>query len=89
MTVNKIPLSQKDRKELAASVKKIIGQLNSILGLLEKDAITDQTFIQLLAVKGGASKLCKEMISKGLVPKIKTYSLKEIDNALSIIFKLD
>ena len=70
-------------------VKKIIDQLNSVYALLENDNISNATFIQLLAVKGGASKFCKEIISRGVVPQIKDYSEKEIDNALNIIFKLD
>ena len=83
-----IPLDEKDRRELSISVKKIIGQLQSIGLIIENNKIDDQTFTQLLAVKGGASKICKEIISRGVLTQLDKYSSEELDRALEIIFKL-
>jgi len=83
-----IPLDEKDRRELSISVKKIIGQLQSIGLIIENNKIDDQTFTQLLAVKGGASNICKEIISRGVLTQLDKYSSEELDRALEIIFKL-
>ncbi len=86
--MQKIIIDEKGRKELATSVKKIIGQLNSVVSNIEHDNISGQTFTQLLAVKGGASRICKDIISKGVLTQLDKYSKEEIDKALDIIFKL-
>jgi|GEM_PF-5616016 len=90
MSVNHaIPLSDKDVKELVIAVKKVIGQLQSVLLTISENKVTDQTFTQLLAVKGGASRVCKEIISRGVLQHINRYSKEELDQALNVIFKLD
>jgi DNA-binding FrmR family transcriptional regulator len=84
-----IKLSEKDRKHLTTSVRRVIGQLRNVEKELEEDTIGDHTFTQLLAVKGGTSKICKEIISRGVIENLQNYSRKEIDQALDVIFKLD
>jgi DNA-binding FrmR family transcriptional regulator len=84
-----IKLTEKDRKQLITAVRRVIGQLRNVEKELEEDTVGDHTFTQLLAVKGGASKVCKEIISRGVIDNLQTYSRKEIDQALDIIFKLD
>jgi DNA-binding FrmR family transcriptional regulator len=86
--MHKIKLTDQERHGLAMSIKKIIGQLQSISQVIENNQITEQTFTQLLAVKGGASKVCKDIIAKGVLTQIQEYSQEELDNALNIIFKL-
>jgi DNA-binding FrmR family transcriptional regulator len=81
-------IQDEDRKQLSIAAKKIVGQMQSILNQIENGELTDQMLIQLLAVKGGASRMCKDLIAKGVVPQLKDYSEKEIDQALEIIFKL-
>jgi DNA-binding FrmR family transcriptional regulator len=87
--MNQIKLKPDDKKAIATSTKKVIGQLQSILTIIEEDRVTDSTFNQLLAVKGGASRICKEIISKGVLANIQAYSPQELDHALDIIFRLD
>lgn len=84
-----IKLSEEDRKHLEISIKKIIGQLQTLSSQVDGNMISDQTFIQLLAVKGGVSRVCKDIISRGVMANIKDYSPEELDKALDIIFKLD
>jgi DNA-binding FrmR family transcriptional regulator len=86
--MHKIKLTEEERRALVMSIKKITGQLQSISLVIENDQITEQTFTQLLAVKGGASKVCKDIIAKGVLTQIQEYSPEELDNALNIIFKL-
>jgi DNA-binding FrmR family transcriptional regulator len=89
MKPQKIKLTIEDRKELLLSMKKIIGQMNAVTTVIENNEVTDLTFNQLLAVKGGATRICKEIISKGVVPNFKNYSPQQIDQALNVIFRLD
>jgi len=89
MTPQKIKLPAEERKQLATALKKIIGQMNAVLELVEKNEVTDSTFNQLLAVKGGITRVCKEIIAKGVLPNLRNYTDKQIDNALNIIFRLD
>lgn len=83
-----IKLNQTDTKELITAVRRIIGQLKSVERDLEEKNVSGQTFTQLLAIKGGANKVCKEIISRGVMSSIQTYSKEEIDKALNVIFKL-
>jgi DNA-binding FrmR family transcriptional regulator len=87
--MNQIKLPPEAKKEIATATKKVIGQLQSILLVIEEDRVNDSTFNQLLAVKGGASRICKEIISKGVLANIQSYTPQELDHALDIIFKLD
>ena len=86
--MKKIVLSEKDKDDILVSLKKIIGQLNSIYKNIDQGNVNSQTFTQLLAVKGGASKVCKDIIGFGVLPVLDKYSKEEINQALDIIFKL-
>lgn len=87
--MKRINLTQKDRKDLKSNINKIIGQLQAVSNTLDNDEVNEQIFIQLLAVKGGASRICKEIIFRGVVKNLDQYSEEEINRALEIIFKLD
>ncbi len=89
MKPQKINLTKEQRQELLLSMKKIIGQMNAISTVIEANQVTDNTFNQILAVKGGATRICKEIISKGVLPNLKNYSDKQIDQALNVIFRLE
>jgi DNA-binding FrmR family transcriptional regulator len=84
-----IALSDADTKHLITSIRRVVGQLKSVEKELEDSKVNDQTFTQLLAVKGGTSRICKEIISRGVVNNLQNYTRAEIDKALDIIFKLD
>jgi DNA-binding FrmR family transcriptional regulator len=87
--MNKIKISESDRKAIAMNLKKVLGQVNSIMEKVQDDNITDDILTQLLAVKGGASRCCKDIIAKGIMPNIHKYSQKELDGALNMIFRID
>lgn len=86
--MNKITLSEKQRKNLETSAKKILGQLNNVIAQIQNDKISEATFIQMLAIKGGSTRICKDIISQGVIPNMDKYSPKAIDRALDLIFKL-
>ena len=86
--MKKIDLSAQDINHILISIKKIVGQLNSIYNNIEQGNVNSQTFTQLLAVKGGASKICKDIISRGVLPVLDKYSKEEVNQALDVIFKL-
>lgn len=87
--MRKIKLNSLERRELIIAMRKIIGQMQAIVSQMDEDKVTEQTFTQLLAVKGGASRICKEIISKGILNNLEDYTREDLDNALNIIFKLD
>ena len=83
-----IKLSTEERQALGISLKKIIGQLQSLNQIIEADKIDDKTFTQLLAAKGGISRVCKDIIAKGVLNQLSKYTPQELEYALDIIFKL-
>lgn len=87
--MNKIDIKETERKAILNNLKKVQGQIKAIVDKVEANDINDGIFTQLLAIKGGASRACKDLISKGVLPNIKSYSAKELDQALSIILMLD
>ena len=87
--MNNIKISEIDRKAIALNLKKVMGQVNSIMEKVQNDNINDDILTQLLAVKGGASRCCKDIIIKGIMPNIHKYSQKELNEALNILFKID
>lgn len=87
--MNKIKINETDRKAIAMNLKKVLGQVNSIMERVKDDNITDDILTQLMAVKGGASRSCKDIIAKGIMPNIHKYSQKELDGALNMIFRID
>lgn len=89
MKAKPIKLDKTDREVLIIAMKKIIGQMNAIQTTIEKNEVTDLTFNQLLAIKGGTNRICKEIIAQGVIPNLKNYNQQEINRALEIIFKLD
>jgi DNA-binding FrmR family transcriptional regulator len=87
--MRKLNLTPSDRQDLINYVSRITLQLETITKELQEDTATDCILTQLLAVKGGASRLCKEIISRAIMKDLHSYSQVEIDQALSIIFRLD
>lgn len=86
--MHSIQLEPKDIKQLSISLKKIIGQLQTLTDQINDKKINDQTFTQLLAAKGGISRVCKDIISKGILSNLSEYTTEELDQALTIILKL-
>lgn len=84
-----IKLTTEDRQELSILLNKIVGQLQSLNTIIVADKINDSTFTQLLAAKGGISRVCKNIIAKGVLTQLDKYTKEELNYALDLIFKLD
>lgn len=89
MVPKTIKLTDEQTKSIVISCKKIIGQLQTIQTKIESESIDSSIFTQLLAVKGGASRVCKDIIAKGILTQLHKYNQQELEQALDIILKLD
>lgn len=85
----KLNLSEDQQKKIITSLKRISGQIKSIQNLVEDNNIDEGIFAQLLAVKGGASRVCKDIIMECVLGQIEKYSKAELEKAIEIILKLD
>ena len=89
MATQTIKLTDEQTKSIVISCKKIIGQLQTIQTQIESKSLDPSIFTQLLAVKGGASRVCKDIIAKGILTQLHKYNQQELEQALDIILKLD
>ncbi|MBC7406161.1 MAG: metal-sensing transcriptional repressor [Candidatus Parcubacteria bacterium] len=89
MVSKTIKLTDDQAKSMVISCKKIIGQLQTIQTKIESKNLDASIFTQLLAVKGGASRVCKDIIAKGILTQLHKYNQQELEHALDIILKLD
>lgn len=89
MTQQNIKLTDEQTKAVVISCKKIIGQLQTIQSDIESKNFSASIFTQLLAVKGGTSRVCKDIIAKGILTQLHKYNQEELEQALDIILKLD
>lgn len=89
MQSQNIKLTQEQTKQIVISCKKIIGQLQNIQTQIESENLDPSIFTQLLAVKGGTSRVCKDIIAKGILTQLHKYNQQELEHALDIILKLD
>ena len=89
MVSKTIKLTEEQAKSMVISCKKIIGQLQNIQTKIESKNLDASIFTQLLAVKGGASRVCKDIIAKGILTQLHKYNQQELEQALDIILKLD
>ncbi len=87
--MNQITLADKDKKTMITSLKRLNGQIQNIIKKIEGDQISDETFTQLLAIKGGTSRVCRDLIVKGVLANLKEYSQEDLEKAVDIILKLD
>jgi DNA-binding FrmR family transcriptional regulator len=81
--------SPKDKNDLVMSLSRIIGQLQTIRMDVENDNACDQSLTQILAARGGLSKIAKEMVGRGVLDCKDTYSKEEFETILKNILKLD
>jgi DNA-binding FrmR family transcriptional regulator len=83
----KIKLSPEERKYIVNSLKKISGQIQSVIDIIEHDKTREQTLVQLRAIKGGANRVCKDIISLGVLKNISDYNFEDLNKALGVILK--
>ena len=87
--MNQITIQDKDKKTMITSLKRLTGQIQNIIKKIEEDKISNETFTQLLAIKGGTSRVCRDLIVKGVLVNLNEYSQEELEKAVDIILRLD
>lgn len=82
-------IAVEDRKKIIQNINKIIGQLESIKREVEENEACEETFYLLLAAKGACNRVGKDMVNKGLLSCMSSYSQAELEKALDLLFKID
>jgi DNA-binding FrmR family transcriptional regulator len=87
--ITHIKLKQEDQRKLTIALKKIIGQLQTILCDIEENHACDETLTQLMAVRGGAARVGKDLIGMGILACMNKYTKEELQTAIEALYKLD
>jgi DNA-binding FrmR family transcriptional regulator len=87
--ITQIFLKPEEKKSLTISLKKIIGQLQTILSDIDGDHACDETLTQIMAVRGGVSRVGKDLIGMGILACMKKYSKEELQTAIEALYKMD
>jgi DNA-binding FrmR family transcriptional regulator len=82
-------LSDKDKQTTLTSINKIIGQLETIKKDVSTDNACDDTLVQIMAIKGGVQSLGRNLIGKGILDCLDSYSRDEMEMIIKNLFKLD
>jgi DNA-binding FrmR family transcriptional regulator len=83
-----IKLKPDDKKNTIMSLKRIIGQLQTIQNEIENDEACDQTLTQILAARGGLARVGKDLVGLGILSCLGKYSRKELEQAIELLFKM-
>jgi DNA-binding FrmR family transcriptional regulator len=83
-----IKLKPEDKKNTVMSLKRIIGQLQTIQNEIENDEACDQTLTQILAARGGLARVGKDLVGLGILSCLSKYSRKELEQAVELLFKM-
>lgn len=78
-----------DKKKLIVGINRIIGQLETIKSDIVTDNACDETLTQIMAVKGGVEKIGRELVGKGILDCLQSYSRDELEIIIKNMFKLD
>jgi DNA-binding FrmR family transcriptional regulator len=83
-----IKLKPEDKKNTVMSLKRIIGQLQTIQNEIENDEACDQTLTQILAARGGLARVGKDLVGLGILSCLNKYSRAELEQAVVLLFKM-
>jgi DNA-binding FrmR family transcriptional regulator len=86
--ITEIKLKPEDKRKITISIKKIIGQLQTILSDVEGNHACDETLTQLMAVRGGVSRVGKDMIGLGILACMNKYTKEELQTAIEALYKM-
>jgi DNA-binding FrmR family transcriptional regulator len=87
--ITEIKLKPEDQRKISISLKKIIGQLQTILSDVDGNHACDETLTQLMAVRGGVSRVGKDMIGMGILACMNKYTKEELQTAIEALYKMD
>jgi len=81
-------LDESEKKKMATSINKLIGQLERIKQDVLNDDACDESLTQILAVKGGVQRVGLDLLGKGVLDCLQNYSKDELDLIIKNLFKL-
>jgi DNA-binding FrmR family transcriptional regulator len=81
-------LDQNDKKAVESSINKIIGQLETVKKDVLTDNACDETLTQILAIKGGVESVGRNLVGKGILDCIGSYSRQELEIIIKNLFKI-
>lgn len=81
-------LSDSEKNKTAIAINKIIGQLETIKRDVMTDNACDETITQILAIRGGVSSIGQNLVGKGILDCLNSYSREEMELILKNMFKL-
>jgi DNA-binding FrmR family transcriptional regulator len=87
--ITHIKLKQEDQRKISIALKKIIGQLQTILSDIEGNHACDETLTQLMAVRGGTARVGRDLIGTGILACMNKYTKEELQTAIEALYKLD
>lgn len=82
-------LDEESKKKTAIAINRIIGQLEAVKADILNDQACDETLTQVLAIKGGASKIGLDLLSMGVLSCFDKYSEEELLSIFKNMFKLN
>jgi DNA-binding FrmR family transcriptional regulator len=82
-------LSEGDKTKTTIAINKIIGQLETIKKDVNADNACDETLTQILSIRGGVSSLGRNLVGKGILDCLESYSREEMELVIKNLFKLD
>jgi DNA-binding FrmR family transcriptional regulator len=85
---NHTQLTPEEQKKMSQSLSRIIGQIQNIKSEIDANDACNETFVQLLAARGGLNKLATELVSLGILDCIQHKSKKELQHLIQNIFKV-
>jgi DNA-binding FrmR family transcriptional regulator len=86
--ITSISLKPEDKKQLTISLKKIIGQLQTIMSDIQGNHACDETLTQIMAVRGGVARVGKDLIALGILDCMSNYTKEELKTAIEAFYKM-
>jgi DNA-binding FrmR family transcriptional regulator len=87
--ITEIKLKSENQRTITIALKKIIGQLQTILSDVEGNHACDETLTQIMAVRGGVSRVGKDLIGMGILACMSKYTKEELQTAIEALYKMD
>jgi DNA-binding FrmR family transcriptional regulator len=86
--ITSIKLKAEEKKQIVTNLKKIMGQLQTILSDIDGDHACDETLTQIMAVRGGVARVGKDLIGMGILACMSKYTKEELQTAVEALYKM-
>jgi len=82
-------LTDAEKQKMTLAVNRIIGQLETIKKDINLNEACDESLTQILAIKGGVSRVGLDLLSSGVLDCLQDYTQDELALVFKNMFKLD